>query len=323
MNLSETAEVLRSITSLRRQGRPLALATIVSVRGSTYRRPGARLLVPETGDPVGNLSGGCLEGEVEQMAREVMNSGRARLVMYDLTADDEVVWGWGLGCNGAIEVFIEPADKAAEVADALRLSIEQEREVAVATVLDSAMPDVDVGERVLVHRDGSKEGRLGSRAADDAVAELTRDALTTGESTVRDLSSRGVALRAFAEVLRPPLRLLVCGAGHDAIPVVRLASSLGWKTVVVDDRPSMLERNRFPDATDFILAEPSAAADAAGVDERTYAVVMSHNYLRDRSYLQSFLATNIPYIGMLGPRARLERLLGDLGAEGVTPGSRR
>lgn len=318
MNLSETAEVLCSITSLRRQGRPLALATIVSVRGSTYRRPGARLLVPETGDPVGNLSGGCLEGEVEQVAREVMDSGRARLVMYDLTADDEVVWGWGLGCNGAIEVFVEPADKAAEVADALRLSIEQEREVAVATVLDSSTPDVEMGERVLVHGDGTKEGRLGSRAADDAVGRLTRQALTTGESTVRDLSSRGVALRAFVEVLRPPLRLLVCGAGHDAIPVVRLASSLGWKTVVVDDRPSMLERKRFPEAADFVLAEPGDSAHAAGVDERTYAVVMSHNYLRDRSYLQSFLATDIPYIGMLGPGARLERLLEDLSAEGVT-----
>jgi xanthine/CO dehydrogenase XdhC/CoxF family maturation factor len=318
MNLSETAEVLRSIASLRREGRPLALATIVSVRGSTYRRPGARLLVPETGDPVGNLSGGCLEGEVEQVAREVMESGRARLVMYDLTADDEVVWGWGLGCNGAIEVFVEPADKAAEVADALRLSIEQEREVAVATVLESSTPDVDVGERVLVHADGTKEGHLGSPAADDAVGRLTRQALTTGESTVRDLSSQGVALRAFVEVLKPPLRLLVCGAGHDAIPVVRLASSLGWKTVVVDDRPSMLERTRFPDAAGFVLAEPRAAADAAGVDDRTFAVVMSHNYLRDRSYLQSFLATSIPYIGMLGPRARLERLLEDLRAEGVT-----
>jgi xanthine dehydrogenase accessory factor len=321
MNLSETTEVLRSITSLRRQGRRLALATIVSVRGSTYRRPGARLLVPETGDPVGNLSGGCLEGEVEQVAREVMHGGRARLVMYDLSADDEVVWGWGLGCNGAIEVFIEPGEKAAEVADALRLSIEQERELAVVTVLESAMPDVEVGERVLVHGDGTKEGCLSPGDADDAVERVARHALTNGKSMVRDLSSEGMALRAFVEVLRPPLRLLVCGAGHDASPVVRLASSLGWKAVVVDDRPSMLERTRFPDAADFVLAEPRNAAHRAGVDDHTYAVVMSHNYLRDRSYLQSFLATDISYIGMLGPRARLERLLTDLGEEAVTSGA--
>ena len=105
----------------------MALATIVAVRGSTYRRPGARLLVPEDGAPIGNISGGCLEGDVTDMARIVMEEGRARLAGWDLTADDDEVWGLGLGCNGAIEVFIEPADRAAEVAGALRMALEEER----------------------------------------------------------------------------------------------------------------------------------------------------------------------------------------------------
>ncbi|MGH2820580.1 MAG: XdhC family protein, partial [Actinomycetota bacterium] len=164
MNLSETAEVLSRISALRAEGRTMALATIVSVRGSTYRRPGARLLVPDRGEAVGNLSGGCLEGEVEQVARDVMDDRGSRLEMYDLTADDEVVWGWGLGCNGAIEVFVEPADEAAQLADALRTAIEQERLVAVATALGSA-GGVEVGARMLVHADGSRQGSFGDASA--------------------------------------------------------------------------------------------------------------------------------------------------------------
>src|SRR5919106_3728208 len=137
MFMSETAEVLEAISAFHSDGRKIALATIVGVNGSTYRRPGARLLVAEDGEMVGNLSGGCLEGEVHGVAQIVMESGESRLEMYDLTADDEVVWGWGLGCNGAIEVFVEPADKAAEVADALRAAVEEERSIAVATVIGS------------------------------------------------------------------------------------------------------------------------------------------------------------------------------------------
>ena len=115
--VSEIADVLEAIECLSARGERMALATIVAVRGSTYRRPGARLLVPEEGAPIGNISGGCLEGDVADMARIVMEEGRARLAGWDLTADDDDVWGLGLGCNGAIEVFIEPADRAAEVAE--------------------------------------------------------------------------------------------------------------------------------------------------------------------------------------------------------------
>ncbi|MEP6759075.1 MAG: XdhC family protein, partial [Actinomycetota bacterium] len=102
--MSEIADVLEAIEALNAQGQRMALATIVAVRGSTYRRPGARLLVPEDGAPIGNISGGCLEGDVADMARVVMQEGTARLAGWDLTADDDEVWGLGLGCNGAIEV---------------------------------------------------------------------------------------------------------------------------------------------------------------------------------------------------------------------------
>lgn len=320
--MSEAAEVLEAISSWQGRGRKVALATIVRVRGSTYRRPGARLLVADDGSMVGNLSGGCLEGEVQGLARDVMDSGRPQLALYDLTADDEVVWGWGLGCNGAIEVFIEPAAKAAEIADALRTAMLEERPIAVVTVLESSVPEVDVGARSLLE-DGGMSGSLGRNDVDEAVGPAVRTAIASGESQTQDVALADGDVRVFIEVIEPPLRLLVCGAGHDAVPLVHAASSLGWRVVVADDRESLLSRERFESAREFVLTEPSKVAAEAAVDERTYAVVMTHNYLRDKDYLKALLDSDAAYVGMLGPRARLERLLDELASEGVVVGDAR
>lgn len=313
--MSEIGDVLAAIEGLSAKGERMALATIVAVRGSTYRRPGARLLVPEEGSPVGNISGGCLEGDVADMARVVMDEGRARLAGWDLTADDDAVWGLGLGCNGAIEVFIEPAERAAEVAGALRTALEEERPISVVTVVESSRVDVEPGARLVVRPDGTADGSLGE-ASTDAAAVLAATALLREErSEVRTL---GDGVRAFVEVLDPPLRLIVCGAGHDAIPLVRAASVLGWNLTVVDDRPAFLTRERFPEASGFVAVdEPENAAKAAAVDERTFAVVMTHNFLRDKEYVRSLLGSPAAYIGMLGPGARTERLLMELRDEGV------
>jgi xanthine/CO dehydrogenase XdhC/CoxF family maturation factor len=314
--VSEITDVLEAIELLSAKGEKMALATIVAVRGSTYRRPGARLLVPEEGAPVGNISGGCLEGDVADMARIVMEEGRARLAGWDLTADDDDVWGLGLGCNGAIEVFIEPADRAAEVAGALRMALEEERPISVVTVLESALDAVPSGARVVVRPDGSSEGSLGDATVDAAAVAVASELLATQTSEIRTLPGD---IRAFVEVLEPPLRLLICGAGHDAIPLVKAASILGWRPIVIDDRTGFLTRERYPDAAGFIQVErPEDAAKLAEVDERTFVTVMTHNFLRDKEYLRSFLGSNAAYIGMLGPAARTQRLLMDLAEEGVT-----
>jgi len=342
MNMSETIDVLEAVSDLKDQGRPMALATIVSVSGSTYRRPGARLLVPDEGASVGNLSGGCLEGEVEDVGRGVMASGESRLTLYDLTADDEVIWGWGLGCNGAIEVFVEPAERAAEIADTLRDAIENERAVAIATVLTctstpsstlskpsstlsspSSTPGVPVGARLLVRPGEDRRGSTGVSALDDELELRARDALASGRTEALSFMVSGYQVRAFIESVLPAPRLLVCGAGHDAIPVVKLASELGWRTVVVDDRSDFLDRARFPGAGELVEAQPGEAAAKAGFDRRCFALVMSHNYLRDRDYLKSFLGSDVAYIGMLGPQARTERLLADLATEGIVASSER
>ena len=310
--MNETQEVLRTLSEHSRRGKQAALATIFEVKGSTYRRPGARLLVSDDGELVGNLSGGCLEGEVEEVAREVMKSGEPRVAHYDLTADDEVVWGWGLGCNGAIGVFIEPAANAYGIADALRTAVEREQPVVLATVLESATEGVAPGARLLV-TDDEVEGSLGSERADAMVADSARAALVSGGS----LTEQTEGLRVFFEVIDPPLRLGLCGAGHDAIPLVRLGAGLGWRVVVADDRAPMLSPERFPEAAAFVECQPGDVTEAAAIDDRTYVVVMSHNFLRDKDYLKSLLTSSASYVGMLGPKARLQRLLDGLRADDV------
>jgi xanthine dehydrogenase accessory factor len=314
--VSEITDVLTAIGSLSASGQRMALATIVAVRGSTYRRPGARLLVPEEGAPIGNISGGCLEGDVADMARLVMEEGRARLAGWDLTADDDAVWGLGLGCNGAIEVFIEPADRAVEAARALRTALEEERPISLVTVIESEQPEaIAPGARLIVMPDGAVEGSVGRSDVDAEAIAAARELLTTERSEIRTLAE---GIRAFVEILDPPLRLVICGAGHDAVPLVRAASVLGWNVTVVDDRPGFLNRERFPEAHGFAsVDDPSEVAEAITIDARTFVVVMTHNFLRDKAYLRGLLTTDARYLAMLGPAARSQRLLMELEEEGT------
>jgi xanthine dehydrogenase accessory factor len=318
--MSELTDVLAAISALHERGERMALATIVSVRGSTYRRPGARLLVPEQGDPVGNVSGGCLESDVECLGREVMASGTPRLALFDLTADGDAVWGYGLGCNGAMELFIEPADQAVASADALRTAVEEERRCCLATVIESSVAGIAPGARLLLHDEGDCEGAIGA-GLDDEVRALAQRALDDGEGRSERVAAGTGELRLFVEVLQPPLRLLLCGAGHDAIPLVAAGAQLGWRVVVADPRPEFLTRDRFPAAAELHDAFPDQLLGAVRIDERTFVVVMTHNYLRDQEYLAVLLATPVPYVGMLGPRRRSEQLLRELEERGaaITP----
>jgi xanthine dehydrogenase accessory factor len=296
--MSELTDVLDAIVGLAARGEPMALATIVATRGSTYRRAGARLLVPASGEPIGNISGGCLEDDVARIGREVIASGQPRSVELEMTADDVAVWGYGLGCNGAIELFVEPAGGAVETAAALRRALDDGREVCLATVISGT-------------RAGAHSSRTDGAAAAALADGIPRIVETGGE-------------RVFYEPMLPLLRLVVCGAGHDAIPLVRQAAGLGWRVVVADVRRALLTHTRFPGASEFAAGDPLRAAEALSPDQRTAVVLMSHNYQRDGEYLRSFLDAPLAYLGMLGPRGRTEQILGEIAAEGreVSEGAR-
>ena len=321
--MTELAEILSALATASAAGEPVALATIISVRGSTYRREGARLLITQSGRQTGNISGGCLEGDVAVIAGEVLEQRAPRVMTYDLTADDDAVWGLGLGCNGVIEVFIEPTAADDLLWQAVRSALEDDETVVVGTAVEGT-PEIPAGRRVVFRSDGRRHGSLGDAVAEAEVARLAEAAARDLRSRAHVVQTAGGPLRLFVEVLHPPMRLVVCGAGHDAIPIVRFASQLGWRVLVVDRREAFLNHDRFPGASGFVQTEFPAAGQAVPTDPHTAVLIMTHNYIHDRDLLRAFLPTPAAYLGMLGPRARTEKILRELQAEGVViPADRR
>ncbi|HEX2765284.1 MAG TPA: XdhC family protein [Candidatus Limnocylindria bacterium] len=282
--MSEIDEVLDAARRLRAEGQPLALATVVSVKGSSYRRPGARLLVPAEGHPVGLISGGCLEDEAARLAREAIQIDGPVMVTIDHSAEGDELWGLGLGCRGVIQLLAEPPSMAAETIDALVAAREDGKAAYFLTGLD-----------------GSRRRLTATEA--DALGERAALAVAHGRPTIVGDS--------VLDPILPPLHLVICGAGPDAGPLVAAALRQGWRVDVVDPRRSWLRPERFPGAR-LLDAEPADAADATGAGEWTAVVIMSHDYLRDASFLGGFLGRGVTYLGVLGPRDRTERLLGEI-----------
>jgi xanthine/CO dehydrogenase XdhC/CoxF family maturation factor len=314
--MRELRDVLVAIREADASGEVCALATVVGARGSTYRREGARLLIMASGRTVGSISGGCLEGDVQIVAEDVIRDGRPRLVHYDLTADDEAVWGLGLGCNGVIDVLVERIGASVPSPEAfLARAVEDEVPLAVVTVIGPEHSR-QIGKRIILEGREST-GSLDDPALDREASRLAGKALASGQTYRTQIDD----IEIFVEPIQPPLRLVVCGAGHDVIPLVRFADAVGFRTVVLDRREKFLTRERFPAAHAFIVTEFPRAAEEVRPDDRTCVVVMTHNYLHDRNLIRSFLAWPRPpaYLGLLGPRQRTHKILRELRDEGIEP----
>jgi xanthine/CO dehydrogenase XdhC/CoxF family maturation factor len=282
--VSELDEILSAAAELRSRGERAALATVVSVRGSSYRRPGARLLVPEQDPPIGLISGGCLESEAARLAREALERDAPLLVTIDHSAEGDELWGLGLGCRGVIELLAEPPSLAQETLEALRAARDEGRPTYLLTELD--------GERRRLT--SSEASGLGERAS---------VAVAHGRPTLLG--------EAVLDPILPPLHLVVCGAGPDAGPLVAAGLRQGWRVDVVDPRRPFLVAERFAGAR-LVDSEPAQAAAATHAGEWTAAVVMSHDYVRDAAFVGSFLGRGLFYLGILGPQDRTERLLAEL-----------
>ncbi len=313
--MDELQQVIATARAEDEAGRPWALAMIVAVSGSTYRRPGARLVVRDDNSWVGNLSGGCLEGEVLEVGQAAMDDGTPRREFYDLTADEEAIWGWGLGCNGAMDVFVAPERTARRHLDLLARGRDSGRPFRLVTVIGAPAASHDAlgATALVVDPDGDSDDAEQVDGLAQVGADVVAAARHEPRSTVVEVGGHEV----FVERVVPPLRLLVCGAGHDAVPVVARGAALGWEVVVVDDRAAFLDRERFPGAAAFVHTPPAEVAAATGADTRTAAVVMSHNFVRDADYLRSLAPVGLAYLGMLGPATRLDRLVDHLDREGV------
>jgi xanthine dehydrogenase accessory factor len=296
----------------RAAGRALALGVLTHTVGSTYRKPGALILIAADGAYAGLISGGCLEGDLREHARTVIATGQAREVHYDTRGSEDLMWGLGLGCEGAMHILLLRAapDNDWQPLTHFAAALATHRPTAIGVVAQSAGGEPPCGSLALpaiTPVAGSAARALGA----EAVQQALRAAAASGECGW--LEQRG--WRLFVLPLSLPPRILLLGAGPDAAPVVDFAARLGWKVTLADHRAAYAVAAHFPAAERVLLVpagELHALPDAGGYRA---AVVMSHHLPSDLAWLRALAHSPIGYVGLLGPAVRRERLLAELGAD--------
>lgn len=262
------------------EAQPAVLATLVTVEGSSYRRPGARLLVTGDGRRIGSISGGCLEEDVMARAAQVMASGRPEAVVYDTTSENDLVWGVGLGCHGVVRVLLEKLEPRPPWAEVLARNFAQRRPTALTAT-----------------HGGEDLRQWGTRLA------------APGDCADPE--------RLFLEHVAPPTALVIFGAGDDAQPLARLARELGWHVTIADPRAAFATAARFPTADTIVVAPAADLVDRCAPGADALAVVMTHHYVHDVPLLRALLARPLAYLGLLGPKKRAERILDDIEKAGA------
>ena len=321
--MRELLEILGRIVKLAKAGHPAALATVVSTSGSTYRRPGARLLITES-DAVGAVSAGCLEDEVIALAQRVVESGQPQLIRFDTTEEMDAIAGTGLGCRGTIEVFIEslaPEHSGAFFYRTLQKALRQDRSPILTLMVESNTPQVPIGTHFVFIDDESYdvfEEDIGEPFMSEQIGQDLHLVSSWKPTVTKWYELQSGSVRVYWERMEPPSKLLLFGAGYDAQPLVKLANELGFRVTVVDHRPTYLTRKRFPKANQLVQAHPRELHSKIHMDHCTFVVIMSHNYLHDLEILKFALQSEAPYIGQMGPLNRTQELLAEIG-KGLGP----
>lgn len=305
-----TRDLLQSFAAWCKSGTPLALATVIETAGSTYTKAGHRILIAASGDYQGLVSGGCLEHDLALHARQVIESGMARVVGYDLRKEGDELFGLGVGCDGAIRILLQrlgPEHGYAPFTD-IAAVLEGDSPGLCAVVTAGAF----TGASLIVSARHSRNHGLDGAAA-RALEQQGRS--LAGLPRLVTVPLAGEATAVLYAPLTPIPRLLLLGAGPDAVPVVALGALLGWRVTVVDHRPAHLERPGLEGATERWCTPAGQLPERMSLPSFAAAVVMNHHLATDRSWLATLAGSDIPYIGLLGPRGRRERLLRKLGAK--------
>jgi xanthine dehydrogenase accessory factor len=312
--MKELRTILTEFDKIDFSKRKAAMATVVKVAGSSYRSPGARMLITDDGRWVGSISGGCLEGDALRKARLVMESGKALTVTYDTREESNQKLGIGLGCNGVIDVLIEAVTPTISDNIAMLKSIvANNRTVALATVI---RPEANAGKKMLIEENQKELNHLEDEVLSQRIRSDLRAAFETQRSEAKMYSHQDDWTEVFIEVIQPSISLLIFGAGFDARPVSQIANSLGWEVTVTDECVAHIAPLYFPTADKLSLCNRSFIDRDFKIDAYTACILMSHNYEYDRDVLRKVIKTNTGYIGILGPRKRFDKMLAEFKNEG-------
>ncbi|MDZ7935793.1 MAG: XdhC family protein [Emticicia sp.] len=292
-----------------------ALATVVRVEGSSYRRTGARMLVLESGEWIGGISGGCLEGDALKKARLAMSQNKATLITYDTTDDDPYQIGVGLGCNGIIDVLITPLDpeNPNNAVKQLQSCIDQRTPNLVVTVtrINKAHADIALGEVFRFDNEAHFDAIFPIKILKENLKIEIREALNTTKSVSKEyILENGTKLTLFLEVIPPAIQLYVFGSNYDVYPMVRVAKELGWRVICVCNPAKM--HASLSEMADAVVPKDHQPE----IDAFTAAISMCHDYETDYQNLQMLLKTNIKYMGLLGPKKRTMKMYDRMTDEG-------
>jgi xanthine dehydrogenase accessory factor len=294
-------------------GRAVALAVVVHTNGSTYRKPGALMLIAADGEYAGLLSGGCLESDLHQHAVQVMDSGKAKVITYDTGGSDDQLWGLGVGCEGSMQILLLRVGPENGWQPLALFAGGHRRHERVAAAVVVASPEASLPPGSVIFPDGEPGGAPVPLTLHDGIQSLLKRSFESGRPAA--LGGSAEPLRVLAMPLALPPRLLLLGGGPDAQPLVEFAARLAWRVTVYDHRSAYAQTGRFPQAERVVLGRPEALAETIDTRRFDAAVIMSHHLASDLAYLRTLSATDIPYVGLLGPAVRREKLLADLGAD--------
>ncbi len=314
--MKELQEILAKISELP-DSEPIVLATVVDVRGSSYRLPGARMLIDENGNSLGTISGGCLEADVLERARKVLQTNVPQIITYDTRENENSVFGLQMGCNGVIRVLLETV-RDNRLVDFVENCFSERHKGIVATLISAAENfQLPPGTRYFFADKNFTENELPDLPFSGAMKSAAEQVLKSKRSRCEVFQTRNGEVEFFIELIAPPVSLFVFGAGFDASPVTDFAKNLGWRVSVIDHRAAFATGERFPDADEVLVLTTENLQENLQLDENSVAVIMTHNYTRDRKILRFLLNSKAAYVGALGPRKRTEKLLEELKAEGA------
>jgi len=318
--MKEINDIIRAFDEAQKLGRQMALATVVHVEGSSYRRPGARMLVTDDGKLTGAISGGCLEGDALRKALAVIARQKNRLVTYDTMDEDDAKLGVGLGCNGIIHILFEPIDLSNPYHPvALLKMVCAKRQNAVLTTVFSLSDrsGVQPGTCMLRLEDGFLYTNLDGHALFQPLQRESESVLTAQSSVIRVYPLLENNFTAFVELIQPVVSLVVVGAGNDVLPLVQLANLLGWQVIIVHGRRDQANSTRFPSAQQVVISKPGNILSEISPDAQTVFVLMTHNYNYDLAVLRELILHPVTYLGILGPKKKFEKLIAELKEEEV------
>lgn len=307
--------ILSEYAKVRPTNRQAALATVIQVSGSSYRSPGARMLITDDGRWVGSISGGCLEGDALRKARQVMNEGKPMTVSYDTREESNQNLGIGLGCNGVIDVLIEPLGTGENALSLLSKLNSSDDAAALATIFSS--PTM-MGEKLLLNENGDEVSQFSDPVFNMKVLQELKKVFETRTSFTKEYYHHGEPIHVFIEFIQANISVIIFGGGFDARPVSQLSKALGWNVSVTDECVAHIAPLFFPTADKLSLCQREFVDRDFDITPHTACILMSHNYEYDRDVLKKLLKTEAPYIGILGPRKRFEKMLMEFDQQGIT-----